>query len=237
MNRVFKTAWSSIRQQYVVTDEHHAAKGKATKSAVAIAVAALLTVSGAASAAYVQGSHALDGVNWAKDAEYQKDWGLRAMNASKAYELGFYGQDVKLGIVDSGSFFGHSQLQGQLIDTSITGKYGSTGNRYQKWAGLNWGADHENPFGSYKEGDAFDRASSDFALNVNDSHGTHVAGTIVGKRDGSEFHGVSFGSKLIVGNTGGTDNSTYSPILTDRTNPSDAASYSVMDYNLNFPPI
>lgn len=46
MNRVFKTAWSSIRQQYVVTDEHHAAKGKATKSAVAIAVAALLTVSG-----------------------------------------------------------------------------------------------------------------------------------------------------------------------------------------------
>lgn len=69
MNRVFKTAWSSIRQQYVVTDEHHAAKGKATKSAVAIAVAALLTVSGAASAAYVQGSHALDGVNWAKDAE------------------------------------------------------------------------------------------------------------------------------------------------------------------------
>lgn len=231
MNRVFKTAWSSIRQQYVVTDEHHAAKGKATKSAVAIAVAALLTVSGAASAAYVQGSHALDGVNWAKDAEYQKDWGLRAMNASKAYELGFYGQDVKLGIVDSGSFFGHSQLQGQLIDTSITGKYGSTGNRYQKWAGLNWGADHENPFGSYKEGDAFDRASSDFALNVNDSHGTHVAGTIVGKRDGSEFHGVSFGSKLIVGNTGGTDNSTYSPILTDRMNPSDAASYSVMDYN------
>lgn len=91
MNRVFKTAWSSSRQQYVVTDEHHAAKGKATKSAVAIAVAALLTVSGAASAAYVQGSHALDGVNWAKDAEYQKDWGLRAMNASKAYELGFYG--------------------------------------------------------------------------------------------------------------------------------------------------
>lgn len=50
MNRVFKTAWSSIRQQYVVMDEHHAAKGKATKSAVAIAVAALLTVSGAASA-------------------------------------------------------------------------------------------------------------------------------------------------------------------------------------------
>lgn len=40
MNRVFKTKWSAAHQQYVVTDEHHATKGKAAKSAVAIAVAA-----------------------------------------------------------------------------------------------------------------------------------------------------------------------------------------------------
>ena len=36
MNRVFKTKWSAAHQQYVVTDEHHATKGKAAKSAVAI---------------------------------------------------------------------------------------------------------------------------------------------------------------------------------------------------------
>ena len=38
MNRVYKTKWSAAHQQYVVTDEHHATKGKASKSAVAIAV-------------------------------------------------------------------------------------------------------------------------------------------------------------------------------------------------------
>ena len=42
MNRVFKTKWSAAHQQYVVTDEHHATKGKAAKSAVAIAVAAFM---------------------------------------------------------------------------------------------------------------------------------------------------------------------------------------------------
>lgn len=30
MNRVFKTKWSAAHQQYVVTDEHRATKGKAS---------------------------------------------------------------------------------------------------------------------------------------------------------------------------------------------------------------
>lgn len=38
MNRVFKTKWSAAHQQYVVTDEHRATKGKASKSAVALTV-------------------------------------------------------------------------------------------------------------------------------------------------------------------------------------------------------
>lgn len=232
MNRVFKTKWSTAHQQYVVTDEHHATKGKASKSAVALAVAALMMAAGAASAAFVQPSHAYDNVNWRNDAEYMKDWGLRAMNADHAYTLGFYGQGVTLGIVDSGTLLTHSQLEGQLIDTAITGNYGSSGHRYQPWSNLNWGNnDHNNQFGQYEKGQSFDRESSNWAAYVNDSHGTHVAGTIVGKRDGTEFHGVSFGSQLVVGNTGGTDNSTYGPILLDPKKPGDYKSYSVLDYN------
>lgn len=50
MNRVFKTKWSAVHQQYVVTDEHHATKGKAAKSAVAIAVAAFMMAAGAQAA-------------------------------------------------------------------------------------------------------------------------------------------------------------------------------------------
>lgn len=232
MNRVFKTKWSTAHQQYVVTDEHHATKGKASKSAVALAVAALMMAAGAASAAFVQPSHTYDNVNWRNDAEYMKDWGLRAMNADHAYTLGFYGQGVTLGIVDSGTLLTHSQLEGQLIDTAITGNYGSSGHRYQPWSNLNWGNnDHNNQFGQYEKGQSFDRESSNWAAYVNDSHGTHVAGTIVGKRDGTEFHGVSFGSQLVVGNTGGTDNSTYGPILLDPKKPGDYKSYSVLDYN------
>ena len=50
MNRVYKTKWSAAHQQYVVTDEHHATKGKAAKSAVALAVAALMMAAGAQAA-------------------------------------------------------------------------------------------------------------------------------------------------------------------------------------------
>ena len=52
MNRVFKTKWSAAHQQYVVTDEHRATKGKASKSAVALTVAALMMAG--AHAAYME---------------------------------------------------------------------------------------------------------------------------------------------------------------------------------------
>lgn len=44
----------------------------------------------------------------------------------------------------------------------------------------------------------------------NDSHGTHVGGTIAAGRDGSvggtnNFHGVAFTANVVVGNTGKTD--------------------------------
>ena len=47
----------------------------------------------------------------------------------------------------------------------------------------------------------------------NDSHGTHVAGTIGAARDGgtavTNFHGVAFNAKVVVGNTGKTDGVLY----------------------------
>ena len=96
MNRVFKTKWSAAHQQYVVTDEHRATKGKASKSAVALTVAALMMAG--AHAAYMEPGfeasryHEVDQAqqSW-ETAEYQKDWGLAAMNASKAYALGVSG--------------------------------------------------------------------------------------------------------------------------------------------------
>ena len=214
MNRVFKTKWSAAHQQYVVTDEHHATKGKAAKSAVALAVAAFMMAAGA-QAAYVEpGFKATSSAAIAEaqrsfeTAEYQKDWGLAAMHASKAYALGFNGDGVAVGVMDSGALLNiHPDLTGDRFSVSeAKGNYGSTGNRYPQAVDKDKG-NVGNPFnpettfdidGNWKEG-------------VNDSHGTHVTGTVGGNRDGSEFHGVAWGSNIIVGNTGATDDNNYGP--------------------------
>ena len=133
MNRVFKTKWSVAHQEYVVTDEKHASKTKAAKSVVALAVAALMLGAGAASAAYMapkagsqdpgfvaNSSTQLDAAkkSW-ETAEYKKDWGLTAMNASSAYALGYHGQGVAVGVMDSGALLQkHSELAGDRFHAS-----------------------------------------------------------------------------------------------------------------------
>lgn len=108
MNRVFKTKWSAAHQQYVVIDEHHATKGKASKSAVAIAVAAFMMAAGA-QAAYMDPNPNISSASVAEaqrafeTAEYNADWGLKAMHASKAYALGFTGKGVAVAVMDSGA--------------------------------------------------------------------------------------------------------------------------------------
>lgn len=212
MNKVFKTKWSSIRQQYVVTDEHHAAKGKASKSAVALAVASILMIgAGAASAAYLPGymtpdlqsnlSKALPSI---ETAEYQKDWGLAAMNSSTAYALGFSGQGVAVGVMDSGALLQtHPDLAGDRFHAvKVPGlAYGSTGERYPQ---------STTAKGEYSPDSAVPE-SGQWQKGMNDSHGTHVTGTVGGNRDGSEFHGVAYDADVYVGNTGGTDSTNYGP--------------------------
>lgn len=213
MNRVFKTKWSVAHQEYVVTDEKHASKTKAAKSVVALAVAALMLGAGAASAAYMEkGQVATSNADleaakqsWQSD-EYKKDWGLEAMKASSAYALGYHGQGVKVAVMDSGALLQkHPELAGDRFSgTHVQGEYGSTGNRYPQSV-VNGGKGQP-----YEKGEAFD-VTGDWMMGVNDSHGTHVTGTVGGNRDGNEFHGVSWGSDIVVGNTGATDSNNYGP--------------------------
>ena len=108
-------------QEYVVTNrKNHTAKAKAAKSAVALAVAALMLGAGAASAALwprrVEARilallptirlRSMRPGSW-ETAEYNKNWGLKAMKASSAYALGYYGQGVKVGMMDSGFLTTH----------------------------------------------------------------------------------------------------------------------------------
>lgn len=214
MNRVYKTKWSAAHQQYVVTDEHHATKGKAAKSTLAIAVASIMMATGA-QAAYMKPGFVAENSTQVTEAqksfetsEYQKDWGLTAMHASKAYALGFNGKGVTVGVMDSGALLNiHPDLTGDRFSvSSAKGEYGTVGNRYPQAVDKDAGK-VGNPF---KPGDKFD-IDGNWKEGVNDSHGTHVTGTVGGNRDGSEFHGVAWGSNIIVGNTGATDDNNYGP--------------------------
>ena len=221
MNRVFKTKWSVAHQEYIVTDEKHTTKGKAAKSAVALAVTALMLGAGVASAAYM----APNGVNqdpgfvaqnnaqvnaatksWETD-EYNKNWGLQAMNASSAYALGYHGQGVKVGMMDSGILVTHKELSGDRWHTvSASGQYTHDGERYPQYA---YGSDAKDT-GKYNKGDKFE-VNGAFDPSINDNHGTGCAGVYAGNRDGSGMHGVAWGSDFYSANTGGTDDTNYGP--------------------------
>ena len=182
--------------------------------AVALAVAALMLGAGVASAAYMEPGFVAKNstqLEQAKEswetAEYKKDWGLGAMHASTAYALGYHGQGVKVGVMDSGALLQkHPELSGdRFTAASAKGEYGSDGNRYPQEVG----SDGQGGL-PYHKGDKFD-IDGNWTEGVNDSHGTHVTGTVGGNRDGNEFHGVAWGADIVVGNTGATDNNNYGP--------------------------
>lgn len=222
MNKVFKTKWSVAHQQYVVIDEHHSVKGKAAKSAVALAVAALMLGAGVASAAYVEpGFKATNSteLNAAKQsfetAEYKANWGLEALHASTAYALGFHGQDVKVGMMDSGILKDHSEYQGsRWHSVTASGTYGADGERYPQAniQGKNPDGTNAKPgeTGAYKKGEKFE-VDGYYKEGMNDNHGTGCAGVYAGNRDGKEMHGVAWGSEFYSANTGGNDNMNYGP--------------------------
>lgn len=215
MNKTFKTLWNDVRRCFIVANEAQKSHGKPSKCAVAVAVAATAVLSaGTASAvAYVDpGVVAQNSTQFeqAKEtwntAEYQGDWGLKAINASTAYALGYHGQGVTIGVVDSGIAMAHQEFQGDRWHTvTATGQYSSTDTRYPN---KNGPTDTVND--NFTEGQQFsiDGAWID---GVNDSHGTHVSGTIGANRDGVGMHGVAWGADMYVGNTGGTDSMTYGP--------------------------
>ncbi len=206
MNRVYKTKWSAAHQQCHRRTSRH--KGQA------IAVASIMMATGA-QAAYMEPGFVAENSTQVTEAqksfetsEYQKDWGLTAMHASKAYTLGFNGKGVTVGVMDSGALLNiHPDLTGDRFSvSSAKGEYGTVGNRYPQAVDKDAGK-VGNPF---KPGDKFD-IDGNWKEGVNDSHGTHVTGTVGGNRDGSEFHGVAWGSNIIVGNTGATDDNNYGP--------------------------
>ena len=92
MNKIYKTVWNAVRQQFVVADEAQNTRGKPAKVAVALTVVAAALCSTMASAAYVEPGFVANSrlqmdeakASWQTD-EYMKNWGLVAQKASAAY--------------------------------------------------------------------------------------------------------------------------------------------------------
>ena len=111
-------------------------------------------------------------------------WQLVAVNASTAYALGYYGQGVTLGIMDSGYRPTHEAFQTDRIrSVTAEGYYGTSGFGYR-------GAIPSNPFTA---GEWF-TVAGDQARTSDYSHGTGMLGIISGIRDGKSQHGIAFGS-------------------------------------------
>lgn len=215
MNKTFKTLWNDVRRCFIVANEAQKSHGKPSKSAVAaVAVVAALGAT-VASAAYVEkGFVATSSENlaeavqsWETD-EYKADWGMSALNASTAYALGYHGQGVAVGVMDSGAFlYHHPDLNGDRFHASeADDHYGSSGQRYPQGGE---GATGDYTAGESQTGDG--TIDGNWIQGTNDGHGTHVTGTVGANRDGNGMHGVSWGSDIWVGNTGGSDSTNYGP--------------------------
>jgi subtilase-type serine protease len=135
-----------------------------------------------------------------KSAEFNRDWGLAAINAHHAYARGLTGRGVSVGNFDTGTALEHPEFSGRgHVALTLAGD------------GCAWSPDVVEVRGS--EGcfasvgneltEIVEVAGSDQArASISQEyvgHGTHTAGTIAAARDGKAMHGVSFGARLILG--------------------------------------
>ncbi|QXH97868.1 autotransporter domain-containing protein [Pseudomonas monsensis] len=144
----------------------------------------LLAVSVAqAQAQYLETGKPGDPASW-RSTEFLRDWGLERMQADQAYAAGITGKGVKIGALDSGFDAAHPEFASDRYHPVLAS-------------------------GSYVDGSLF---NVDGTLNPNnDSHGTHVVGTMGASRDGSGMHGVAYNAQLYVGNTNKNDSFLFGP--------------------------
>ncbi|MFI0447471.1 S8 family peptidase [Actinomadura sp. 6N118] len=146
-----------------------------------------------------------DPASW-RTPEFNRDAGLVSIGAEYAYAGGYAGQGQNIGVVDSGVFAGHVREHGSL------GTQYKVGDRF---------------FSVTAQGGKTGPTPGWYDPAFNDSHGTHVSGTVAASRDGvgqeqpegpaANMHGVAFNGNVYSGNTAKTDGVFYGLVPKDAT--------------------
>ncbi|HWZ70537.1 MAG TPA: S8 family serine peptidase [Casimicrobiaceae bacterium] len=145
-----------------------------------------------------------------RTAEFLRDWGLRALGAEFAYAAGFAGQKMNVGVVDSG-YFAANPANTPPIPVGWLPEHTDATVTNDRWIAVTADGGTTGPTPGF------------FNQTYNDTHGTHVSGTVAARRDGgtaplavtpnqpvaSDMHGVSFDANVSFGNTHKTDSVYY----------------------------
>ena len=144
-----------------------------------------------------------------RTTEFLRDWGLRALGAEYAYSAGFAGQGMNVGVVDSGYFAANPANTPPIPVGWLPEHVDATGN--DRWISVTVTGGTTGPTPGF------------YNQTYNDTHGTHVSGTVAARRDGgsaplavtpnqpvaSDMHSVSFDANVSFGNTHKTDSVYY----------------------------
>ncbi len=110
------------------------------------------------------------------------DWNLNMINAPEAWNAGYTGKGVVVAVLDTGVQLNHSDLDANIWVNSreIPGNgKDDDGNGYvDDYRGWDFVADDANPADE-------------------NGHGTHIAGTIAGERNGTGVTGVAYDAKIM----------------------------------------
>ncbi|RJP78876.1 MAG: hypothetical protein C4524_06015 [Candidatus Zixiibacteriota bacterium] len=121
-------------------------------------------------------------------------WGVLHIQAPQVWSLGYQGQGVVIGSIDSGTDYNHPDLAGQIWCNPGEDLNGNGVVDPSDWNGVD---DDGNGFVDDLRGWAFDTHSSEVMDADPTGHGTAVAGIVVGDGTGGNVTGIAPQAKLM----------------------------------------
>lgn len=207
------------------------------RSVLSSAIVAALLFAGTGTAAaqdaeYQEQGQVGDADSWRSD-EFNADWGLEAIGAHHAYARGLTGRGIRLGVFDSGADMRHGDFAGKdhrsilMTDPGCTSGtvldgpdacFHTEGDRAQVEVLLYTEQDRALVDLLVRFGwlvpDANEILERISGVSFN-THGTHVAGTMLANRDGSGTHGVAYGADLTTARLFANSYSDVTALLSD----------------------